>query len=77
MDHPTGWWHYKEYCRKIQDLRDRLRGMEEQIVVKEGLLEDYRESTSSLRAMVQKKLGRREEEDTGTTITGINTSILM
>ena len=64
----------------MHDLQDMLWGMEEQLGVKEGLLEDYRESTSSLRAMVQQmqqeKLGRWEEGNTGTTTTGINTSIL-
>jgi len=54
--------------------------MEEQLGVKEGLLEDYRESTSSLRAMVhqmqQEKIEKWEEGDTGTITTGINTSIL-
>ena len=44
------------------------------------MLEDYRESASSLRAMVhqmqQEKIEKREEGDTGTITTGINTSIL-
>ena len=56
--------------------------MDERLPVKEGLLEDYIESTSSLRAMVQQmqheKPGRQEEEGgTGTTTTGITTSILL
>ena len=62
VDQPTGWWPYEVHYREIHDLQDRLWGIEERLGVKEGLLEDYRESTSSLRAMVhqmqQEKIGK-------------------
>ena len=34
-EQPTGWWPYEKHRREIHDLQDRLRGMEEQLGVKE------------------------------------------
>ena len=51
VEQPTGWWPYEAHCREIHDLQDRPQGMEERLGVKEGLPKDYRESTSSLRAI--------------------------
>ena len=61
----TGWWPCEAHCREIHDLQDRLLGLEVRLVVREELLEDYRERSSSLGSMVhqmqQEKLNKREE----------------
>ena len=61
--------------------------MEERLAIKEAILSDYREMSSSLRALMKEKerritqmqqeeLNKLEEGDTGMATTGINTSIL-
>ena len=46
VEQPTGLWSYETYCRQINNLQDRILGMEERLVVKDAISSDFRERIS-------------------------------